>query len=349
MKTLLSRTLYPAVMVLASVLVGFCAAELILRAVDYRPQLQSEWVLNYPSFRVLNRDVILIPPEFLNASFYATDPQRRTIVTIGDSFTAGYPVEMEHSYPAILERILNQHGAMVHAINAGIGDSGPDQHLRLLQQYLLPRLNPAIVVWAFYANDVGDNFIRSVYGIEHGQLVPLDGASHWLYIRQLIHLGAPLPEWIKKRSYVYRLIMKATETLGLSQVPDDYARDRHAWGLKKLRLEIKSFKELGEKKGFRPYFVLIAPQAAYLARGDSERWTHHWSLREHEMILTVLRDEPNFIQAWFPTAKQAEIFASGSRDTVETGNRHFNEAGYALLAEIVAERILRDEHLMRDE
>ena len=341
----LKVSLYPLLLVLASVFASLAVAELILRAVDYYPPLQSGWVLEYPSARALNRDLIFIRPEFLSSSFYAADPQRRLIVTIGDSMTEGFPVDKEHSYPAILERILNQHGVPVQTINAGIGDSGPDQHFRLLKQYLLPRLRPVIVVWTFYGNDVSDNYMKAVYGIDGDRLVPLDGGLHGLYIRQLIHLWTPLPRWIKRDSYVYRVLMKAPEVFGSFQLPDQYAKDPLAWGMKKLRLEIKGFKELGEEKGFRTYFVLIAPQAAYLAQTEPEGWTRHWAMQQHEMILTELRDEPNFIWAWFPSANQAEIHADSSRDPNELGDRHFSEAGYAMLAEVVAERILRDEQV----
>ena len=124
----LPTMVYPLIVVFASVLGSLVVAELLLRGCNYYPSLQSGWVLKAPSARVPNRDVLLIPPKFLRASFYKTNPAHRTIVMLGDSFTESFPVKKQDSYPAILEGILTQQGIPTQVINAGIGDSGPDQH-----------------------------------------------------------------------------------------------------------------------------------------------------------------------------------------------------------------------------
>ena len=341
----LPTMVYPLIVVFASVLGSLVVAELLLRGCNYYPSLQSGWVLKAPSARVPNRDVLLIPPKFLRASFYKTNPAHRTIVMLGDSFTESFPVKKQDSYPAILEGILTQQGIPTQVINAGIGDSGPDQHFRFLQQYLSPRLRPAVVVWALYANDISDNYIRPVYDIDQGELSPLDGIFNWLYIRQVVHLWAPLPQGVKQHSYLYRSLMKAIEFLGSYPLPDGSAKTPMAWGAEKLRLEMQGFQELAADRNFVGYLVLIAPQSVYLARTEPERWSRHWSIRQYEMILAMLKHEETFIHAWFPTAERGEIHVDSTRDSVKYGTRHFNEAGYRLLAETIARRILRDERL----
>ena len=93
----------------ASILASLLLIEVILRLCGYYPPLRMEWILPIPSAQVPNRDLILIPPALLQASFYTTNPARRTIVAIGDSFTEGYPVAAGDSYPAVLQRILARH------------------------------------------------------------------------------------------------------------------------------------------------------------------------------------------------------------------------------------------------
>jgi lysophospholipase L1-like esterase len=332
------------VLLFASVLVGLLVFEMILRIWGYRPPLQSEWVLKSHE-RVPNRDVLLLPPKFLQASFYETDSSRPTIIVMGDSFTEGYPVKPQDSYPAILENVLNQRGVAAQIVNAGIGDSGPDQHFSFLQQYLLPRLRPSIVIWTLYPNDITDNYIRPVYKIDHGKLAPLEGAFKWLYIRQLVHQWTPLPDWVKQHSFGYRIVMKALEALGEYSIPNEYAKNPIAWGAEKLRLEIQGFKELAVERNFVGYFVLVAPESVYLAKPEPERWSRYWLSQGYETMLAMLKHEPNFIHAWFPKADPAQIYAGSDRDATEYGRHHFNEAGYALLAQVVAQRILREERL----
>jgi lysophospholipase L1-like esterase len=59
--------------------------------------------------------------------FYAVDPARKTVVTLGDSFTEGFPVDDSNNYPSVLGRLLDERGMPVNIINMGMGDSGPDQ------------------------------------------------------------------------------------------------------------------------------------------------------------------------------------------------------------------------------
>lgn len=340
------RLLFSILVPTASLLVSLMLCEVMLRLFSYRPPLQMEWLLSYPSARVPNRDVILIPPRFLVPSFYRTDPARQTIVAIGDSFTEGHPVKRQNSYPAVLERTLASHGVGAQVINAGIGDSGPDQHLRLLREYLLPRLRPTAVVWTLYANDIDDNYTRPAYRLSEGKLVPLDARFGWIYIRQAVNRRAPLPNLVKKQSYTYRILLKAIESVGPGARPEGHAEDPSVWATEKLRLEIQTVKEIGAEKNFVVYFVLIAPEAVYLAQTESQSWSQNWTVRRYQTMLGMLEHEKNFIHVWFPAIDPAKIFADGSRDLNQRGDHHYNEAGYALLAETVARRMLTDGQLV---
>jgi len=324
----------------ASLLIAVLLFEVALRIVGYLPHLDTEWVLR--SDRIPDRDVLLIPAKFLQPSFYTTDPARGTIIALGDSFTEGYPVDSQNTYPAILDRMLKDRGVGLQVINAGIGDSGPDQQLRFLQNHLLPRLKPAIVIWTFYSNDLEDNYKKATYGLVDGRLVPLDGRRHWLYIRQAVHLWAPVPSWVKSHSLTYQLFLKVIERVNPVVLPAAYAKNPTAWAAEKLRLEIQMIKKIAAEKNFLVYFVLIAPEPVYDPKLQNDPWLRPAVVEAYQRILAILKDENHFIHAWFPDTDSARIFVDGKRDPNVLGNRHYNESGYALLAETVARRLKRD-------
>ena len=149
---------------------------------------------------------------------------------MGDSFTRGFPVLSSQNYPAHLEQILEEGGFPVNVINTGLGDSGPDCHLRLLVDYLLPRVNPSIVIWTFYPNDIRDNVITSTYALHDRQLVRQDGSRHWLARRYRFFHAIPLPASDKRESYLFRLFLRAIESVGVwLTVPPELRDEMWNW------------------------------------------------------------------------------------------------------------------------
>ena len=98
----------------------------------------------------------MINPRFLAGDFYKVTSSAQTVVMIGDAFTEG-TLSKGPTYPSVLQNLLLHAGWHVNMVNMGLAKSGPDQHLRLFKQYLLPKLTPDIVIWTFYANDIWDN------------------------------------------------------------------------------------------------------------------------------------------------------------------------------------------------
>ena len=169
-------------------LLATCAvAEFALRLVDFRPELSSAWILD-SEYRVLDEHLITVDRHYLEDGFYESfqvAAPTRLVVALGDSFTAGIPVSYDDAYPAVLERMLRDDSFDVRVMNAGLGDTGPEQHLVLLTNYILPRVDPDIVIWQFYANDSVDNALKPLFSLsEKGALVPLDARDNWLYRRQ---------------------------------------------------------------------------------------------------------------------------------------------------------------------
>ena len=94
-----------AFLIVSSVLITVVGFDVAMRVIGYTPRISNPWYLETRD-RVPNADLIMIRRDFVNDEFYKVDPERETIVTIGDSFTEGYPVSVQDSYPVKLDRLL---------------------------------------------------------------------------------------------------------------------------------------------------------------------------------------------------------------------------------------------------
>jgi acyl-CoA thioesterase-1 len=74
-----------------------------------------------------------------------------TIVALGDSLTAGLGVELEESYPAVLQRKLNENGYSFRVTNAGVSGETTSGTVSRLNWILSQR--PDIVILEIGAND----------------------------------------------------------------------------------------------------------------------------------------------------------------------------------------------------
>jgi len=80
------------------------------------------------------------------------DPSANTIVILGDSLSAGYGVQIESSWPSLLEKSITNNGLNFQVVNAGISGDTTSGGL-----YRLPRLlsehKPKIVILELGGND----------------------------------------------------------------------------------------------------------------------------------------------------------------------------------------------------
>ncbi len=275
-----------------------------------------------------------MPRRLLDPAFYAP-PAAPLILAIGDSFTQGFPVRAEDAYPAVLQRVLAARGVVADVRNAGMGDSGPDQQLRLLATHLLPKLHPAVVVWQLFANDVWDNLTKSVYRLEDDRLIPVSGARHWIADRARVFDWTPLPRGIKRQSRLFRVVLHAFERR------EQPTGDPVQWSLAKLDRELDELERLARVHGFVPYVLLVPPQSMYLAQTDPA-WNQRWSAVENGRIAALLQPRPAAIDGYLGDGRADTDFASVERDPQDRGDHHLNERGYARLAALVARRMRSD-------
>ena len=338
---------------LASLGAGLVLVELGLHAVGYWPSITWDWQLGTTG-RVLNSDVILIRPDFLEEAFYEATETATRIVALGDSFTEGYPVSGDNSYPAVLERVLRKQGRDVSVLNMGLGNSGPDIQLRLLQGYALPRFEPDFLIWTFYSNDLTDNLSQPGFETRGGKLVPLDGTDHWTYRRYHLYDNIPLPDGLKNKSAIVRVFLKAWEASQLSRL--DLGPEAQAASRARVPLTLGEARRLSAKHKFKLLVVLIAPQAAYLSELEPEKWSNHQGLQQYLDLRRILEEDGPLLEIFhtdvLEAAQQGElesaapgfgIFVDATRDGGTLGRHHFNEEGYRRTARTIAAQI--DAHL----
>ena len=324
------------VLMATSVVLALGALEIGLRAIGWNRELTSNWMLGSPAVTP-DPEVIMIRRRLLDPGFYAP-PSAPLVLSICDSFTEGFPVDLStRAYPAVLERLLARRGSTVTVRNAGMGDTGPDQQLRLLETYLLPRFRPVVVVWQLYANDVWDNIDKSLYRLVDDQLVPLSGAHHWLARRQRLYDWTPLPAAVKQNSRLFRLLLRVVERSAQPRPPEDSID----WSVAKIAHELDAFDRLARDRGFVPYVALVHPQSTYLVNVEGP-WQRMWNIQTDQRLLALLRGRADFIDGGLGANAADGDFADDGRDHNLRGDRHLNERGYARLAAIVAHRLVRD-------
>lgn len=81
----------------------------------------------------------------------ATD--KPVIIAFGDSFTSGYTVKQEFSYPKLLEKRLNEHGCRYEVLNFGFNKDTTEKALSRLS-YALRFPNTEIFILELGANDL---------------------------------------------------------------------------------------------------------------------------------------------------------------------------------------------------
>jgi lysophospholipase L1-like esterase len=105
----------------------------------------------------------------------------RRILCLGDSFTAGFGVDAEETFPKVAERLLAANAtATLHweVINAGVGGTGTAHHLAYFETEGF-KYEPDLTVLAFCVNDFWDNMIAGLYSQEEGRLVRHEAPADW--------------------------------------------------------------------------------------------------------------------------------------------------------------------------
>jgi hypothetical protein len=101
---------------------------------------------------------------------YDKQPGTARIVTLGDSYTVGFEVEVEQTFSEVMERALTQRGYKVEVLNAGVSGYSTAEAYRYLTRELL-RYDPDVVLLSFFGNDLVDNVRTNMFTLNGDELL----------------------------------------------------------------------------------------------------------------------------------------------------------------------------------
>jgi lysophospholipase L1-like esterase len=249
------------------------------------------------------------------------DSFEKRIIVLGDSMIFGHGVNDDQTFPNQLEAIYRDEHRAVDVINAGVKGYGTDSAHKFFAVRLQPlSLQPDLVIFAVYDNDLYDNIGLPLYTIENGSLAPLDPTRNWLYLLGTIEQKTP--EFIRNR-ILYGIVLSRFVGRDIySVLPDESPQELTEWAARKAFLEIVDLRRRGRRQGFR-LMVLCVPD----------------------------RDGPPNAYAWLEPLEKIGIWlVDPSKDPVWSAEKqrwffrkdyHMTPAGNRLLAEMVHEAIAR--------
>ncbi len=83
------------------------------------------------------------------------DPDAFLIAAVGDSYTDGFFVDDEDTYPVILQEMLRKRGIKADVLNAARAGGSIDKQLAILREVVAP-LRPKLVILQFCTNDIAE-------------------------------------------------------------------------------------------------------------------------------------------------------------------------------------------------
>ena len=101
---------------------------------------------------------------------YEKPPGIRRIVALGDSFTIGYEVDHDSSFPSVLGERLRENGFEVQVLNAGVSGFSSAEELLYLERELI-KYDPDVVLINFFGNDLVDNIRNNLFVLRDGKLI----------------------------------------------------------------------------------------------------------------------------------------------------------------------------------
>lgn len=271
------------------------------------------------------------------------------ILMIGDSFTYGGEVAHLDSYPAVLEKKLLDNWYNVNVINAGVPGYGPDQQLVYLRE-LLPKINPDLVIWNLYENDITDANYYCLFHEEHGELTSIPSWRNNVYRQGYLVNALP---WAVARQPATKVIAHfvgypfgGSEDLPIATVgcTTPVTPERLEQLGQKVNIILHRAKEAATTAGAQIEFVLMPTQQSFLgAEGDVDELT------KVEMIknLPIFDDTPllNLTDSFqhYSQEKDKDIFHEfylSEEEEPGAFSRHLNATGNELSANIVMQYVV---------
>jgi lysophospholipase L1-like esterase len=122
------------------------------------------------------------------------------VLTVGDSFTFGYGVDDENTYPELLNELLKDR--KVSVINAGVSGWGGAEQLEFISKNA-KKYSPDYVVHGFYLNDVIDAYNTSIGKKDYVENYYKKKKILEDYIKNSGSTTMQVEYFLKKNTYIY--------------------------------------------------------------------------------------------------------------------------------------------------
>jgi hypothetical protein len=220
------------------------------------------------------------------------------ILVLGDSFVENSQVDLDESFPKVIEGRLNEaawrQGGKYEVLNAGVSSYSPwVEYLYLKNEGI--GLEPDLVLASLYANDVTDDYIYS-----HIPAVTFDAMGLPLSFPAQ-QFGSLFRETLYRNSHLYRLISNRIKLLlarsprhsfgAGSNVSSDFMAvfkegplteaDKEAWALTEKYL--LALKRLSHANG-AGFAIVIAPPGIQVSPDEFKEGKKVFGFKPHEYI-----------------------------------------------------------------
>ena len=248
---------------------------------------------------------------------FKAPPNTKRVLCLGDSYTFGFGVGSEETYPGYLEKILNDasnDSRRYQVINAGFASGLSTDAEYLYLREIGFKFSPDIVVLGFC-------LINDLIDISKNEwVVNKDGDLERIYNRT----DRIIPVFVKRTAMVtvLRAFIKPKEILRKNREPLD------AEAFARAQFALNKIKELGKKKGFK-FLVIIIPPPLLV---DKKENGSVWDECREELVGFCRQEDIPYIDLL--GVLRTDDFLSG-----KAGKMHFNERGNRKVAKVIFERL----------
>lgn len=264
------------------------------------------------------------------------------IIVLGDSFTAGFGVEQNETYPSQLEKNLNEQGKKVEVWNAGIDGYSPDVEYLQLKK-IITDIKPDIVLLGFYVgNDVLDIERNQQEYAENGKLIKIITPIATVKNNQLQlieneknpykpSLKTYLDIVLLRTSHFYRLIKNRIDTEMLSLL-----QNANIVSWEKTNATLSSLSNLSKQYHSQFYIVIIPPRAQVAEKewkNLQKKIKNISFIQPQQKLLNICSEQNISCVDLLPELKNTK------KQLYYTYDAHFTPSGHRLTAEIISKNL----------
>ena len=234
------------------------------------------------------------------------------ILVLGDSVALGYGVEMEDSFPKLLEKSLNSvKQNRYQVINAAVAGYNTIQERNYLQEDGL-RYSPDLVIVIFLSNDITSRLSCGV--VRNGMLVEQNALPLPLYIKRILRKSA----FYHFVAYRYKATIRAKSRYDYKEEDRVNRMNKH-WP--KCKQSVKNMIELAKSNNIKLIFIFYPSPVEITTEPLSKK-----------MLFSLLEDNKiNFIDL-SPLLKQEMQFR---RVYLKSDSIHPNQKTHQLIAQTI--------------